>query len=386
MPLTVETVPIAALSEDPENAMRHSGDNLARIRNSLERFGQVEPLVVMEESGRVIGGNGRLAVMREMGVKSVDVVRYAGSEEEARALALALNQSAEGRAWDTVQLAQQLEGLPSELRDAAGWDEKGLAAALNDAAKAVLAEGEEREGEDEVPEPPPDPVTKAGDLWLLGEHRLLCGDCRDQGLRKETLGGAEVGVVFTDPPYNIDYRGVSGRFGKIANDSMTDADFAEFLASALIPCDVMYVCCSWQYSHLFRDAMRAIGFPAKAMIVWDKVNPAQHLDLYFKQHELILYCGPFGGQKTVRGDVWQLKRQRNELHPTMKPVELVELALMDHPSRRVVWDGFCGSGSTVIAAEKCGRSARCMEVDPAYCDVIVARWEQFTGKKAERAK
>jgi DNA modification methylase len=128
--------------------------------------------------------------------------------------------------------------------------------------------------------------------------------------------------------------------------------------------------------------MYELDHPAKAMIVWDKVNPAQHLDLYFKQHEIIFYHGPFGGNKTVRGDVWQLKRQKNTVHPTMKPIELIELALQDHPTRKIVYDAFGGSGSTLIACEKTGRVSRIMELDPKYCDVIVKRWQDFIGKKA----
>ena len=128
--------------------------------------------------------------------------------------------------------------------------------------------------------------------------------------------------------------------------------------------------------------MAELGVAPKSMIVWDKVNPAQNLDLYYKQHEIIFYFGPFGGQSTVRGDVWQLKRQRNTIHPTMKPVELIEMALEDHPNRKVVFDSFGGSGSTLIACERQHRHSRLMELDPAYCDVIVKRWEEFTGNTA----
>jgi DNA modification methylase len=134
---------------------------------------------------------------------------------------------------------------------------------------------------------------------------------------------------------------------------------------------------------LFKEAMEAIGRKPKAMIVWDKVNPAQHLDKYFKQHELIFYYGDFGGHKTLRGDVWTLKRQKNTVHPTMKPVELIELALQDQVDKKIVLDIFGGSGSTMIACEKLGRKACLMELDPKYCDVIVKRWEEFTGGKAK---
>jgi DNA modification methylase len=129
--------------------------------------------------------------------------------------------------------------------------------------------------------------------------------------------------------------------------------------------------------------MTNLGYPPKAMIVWNKVNPAQNLDKYFKQHEIIWYYGEFGGQKTLRGDIWEVKRQRNTVHPTMKPIELIDIAIQDQPTKRVIYDAFGGSGSTLISAEKNGRKARVMELDPKYCDVIVKRWEDFTGKKAE---
>ena len=144
----------------------------------------------------------------------------------------------------------------------------------------------------------------------------------------------------------------------------------------------MYVCCSWHYSHLFREALEKIGRKPKAMIVWNKVNPAQHLDKYFKQHEIIFYCGDYGGHKTLRGDIWTIKRQKNTVHPTMKPVELIEIALEDNKGKKIVFDMFGGSGSTMIACEKQSRNARLMELEPKYCDVIVKRWEEFTGKKA----
>jgi DNA modification methylase len=210
----------------------------------------------------------------------------------------------------------------------------------------------------------------------------MCGDSTSVDAIDTLLAGEKIEMVFTDPPYNIGYQDMTGTHDKIKNDKMDDQSFLDFLRNTIYPCDVMYVCCSWQYAHLFKQAMAELDRPAKAMIVWDKVNPAQNLDLYYKQHEIIFYHGPFGGQKTQRGDVWQIKRQRNTVHPTMKPVELIELALNDHPSLKVVYDAFGGSGSTLIACEKTGKRARLMELEPKYCDVIVKRWEEFTGKKA----
>ena len=146
--------------------------------------------------------------------------------------------------------------------------------------------------------------------------------------------------------------------------------------------DTAYVCCSWQYSHLFKQAMENLGMPPKAMIVWNKVNPAQHLDKYFKQHEIIWYFGKFGGEKTLRGDIWECKRQKNTVHPTMKPIELIAMALNDNKDKKNVYDGFGSSGSTLIACEQLDRNCYMMELDPHYVDVIIARWEQFTGQKA----
>lgn len=191
---------------------------------------------------------------------------------------------------------------------------------------------------------------------------------------------AKADLVFTDPPYNINYQGVSDK-RQIMNDKMSDEEFIKFLEKSIPKTDTVYVCCSWQYAHLFKKAMENIGMPPKAMIVWNKVNPAQHLDKYFKQHEIIWYYGKFGGEKTLRGDIWECKRQRNTVHPTMKPIELIAMALQDNPNKKIVYDGFGGSGSTLIACEQLGRKCYTMELDPKYCDVIIKRWETLTGKQ-----
>ena len=234
--------------------------------------------------------------------------------------------------------------------------------------------------EDEVPQEV-EPVAKMGDIWQLGRHRLMCGDSTSITDVEKLMNGNKADMVFTDPPYNIAYQGVSDK-RTIKNDKMSDDDFVQFLQDIIMKTDTAYVCCSWQYSHLFRQAMENLGMPPKAMIIWNKVNPAQHLDKYFKQHEIIWYFGKFGGEKTLRGDIWECKRQKNTVHPTMKPIELIAMALNDNKDKKNVYDGFGGSGSTLIACEQLDRNCFMMELDPHYVDVIIARWEKFTGQKA----
>lgn len=235
--------------------------------------------------------------------------------------------------------------------------------------------------EDEVPEVEEEPKAKYGDIYQLGNHRLMCGDSTKIEDVEKLMNGVKADMVFTDPPYNINYSGVKDK-RIILNDKMKDNDFITFLEKSIMKCDIAYVCCSWQYEHLFKKAMINIGMPPKAMIIWNKVNPAQHLDKYFKQHEIIFYYGKFGGEKTIRGDIWECKRQKNILHPTMKPIKLVAMALEDNKNSKIIFDGFGGSGSTLIACEQLNRKCYMMELDPHYVDVIIKRWETFTGKEA----
>lgn len=212
-------------------------------------------------------------------------------------------------------------------------------------------------------------------------HRLMCGDSTKEEDVEKLMDGNKADMVFTDPPYNIDYKGLKDN-RKIINDKMSDENFIEFLIKSIPQTSTAYICCSWQNCHLFKEAMNRLKMPPKAMIVWNKVNPAQNLDKYFKQHEIIWYYGKFGGEKTLRGDIWECKRQKNTIHPTMKPIELISFAIKDNPNKKAIYDGFGGSGSTLIACEQLERNCYIMELDPKYVDVIINRWETFTGKKA----
>lgn len=348
---------------------RKNDNAVDAVAESIKQCGYCSPIVI-DEDNVILAGHTRLKALKKLKWKEVECVRKTGlTEEQKKKYRILDNKTNELAEWDFDLLEEEIYGL-----DFDGFDFGFDFNSDEDDAEII---------EDEVPEidEENEPITQCGDIWQLGRHRLMCGDSTDKATVELLMDGKKADMVFTDPPYNIGYRGVSDK-RTIQNDKMTDEDFVDFLEKALMPCETMYVCCSWQYSHLFRQALENIGQKIKAMIVWDKVNPAQHLDKYFKQHEIIWYCGAFGGEKTLRGDVWQCKRQKNTVHPTMKPLELIGMALQDQPKKKTVYDGFGGSGSTLIACEQLDRTCYMMELDPKYCDVIIKRWETFTGKKA----
>jgi len=376
--MQIKEVEVTALIPYAKNSRTHDDAQVAQIAASIKEFGWTNPILVDGDKG-VIAGHGRLLAARKLGHDKVPVIELKHmTEAQKRAYVIADNKLALNAGWDTNFLSLELQELKDQDFDLTllGFDDKELDALLAPETTEGLTD------EDSVPDTPIEPKTKLGDIYILGNHRLMCGDSTSIDAVDKLLDGQRPDMVFTDPPYNIDYQGVKDKREKIKNDKMDDSAFKDFLTQSLYSCETMYVCCSWQYSYLFKEAMETIGRKPKAMIVWDKVNPAQNLDKYYKQHELIYYYGDFGGHKTLRGDVWTLKRQKNTVHPTMKPVELIQLALEDQVGKHIVLDIFGGSGSTLIACEKLGRKARLMELDPKYCDVIVKRWEDFTGKQA----
>ena len=377
--MNITQVAVDKLIPYVNNSRKHSDAQVAQIAASIKEFGWTNPILVDGNQG-IIAGHGRLMAARKLGMKKVPVIELAHlTDTQRKALIIADNKLAMNAEWDTDLLTIELNELLADnfAMEILGFDAKELAALLEPEVVEGLTD------EDAVPDVPEEPKTKLGDIYQLGNHRLMCGDSTSIDAVDKLMDGDRPDMIFTDPPYNIDYQGVSDKRDKIKNDKMEDSAFVDFLIQTLFGCETMYVCCSWHYAHLFREAMEKIGRKPKAMIVWNKVNPAQHLDKYFKQHEIIFYYGDYGGQKTLRGDIWTIKRQKNTVHPTMKPVELIEMALEDNKEKKIVFDMFGGSGSTLIACEKQNRKARLIELEPKYCDVIVKRWEEFTGKTAQ---
>jgi DNA modification methylase len=382
MTLNIQQRAVTDLIPYIANSRTHSDAQIAQIAASIKEFGWTNPILVSGDDS-IIAGHGRLMAARKLGMEEVPVIVLDHlSKSQQRALVIADNQLALNAGWNMDMLKAEIEDLQLDDFDLniLGFDDKFLDGLLEPEPTAGLTD------EDAVPEVPETPKTVLGDVWVLGNHRLMCGDSTSVDAVDKLMDGAKADMVFTDPPYNIDYQGVSDKRDKIKNDKMSDADFLDFLRQSLMGCETMYVCCSWQYASIFKQAMTDIARAPKAMIVWNKVNPAQHLDKYFKQHEIIFYYGDFGGSKTLRGDVWEMKRQKNTVHPTMKPVELIDMAMVDQPDKKIVYDAFGGSGSTLISCEKNHRSARVMELEPKYCDVIIKRWQDFSGKVAIHAE
>jgi DNA modification methylase len=386
------------LKSDHKNARRRTDRSASLIAESLKRFGAARSIVI-DEDGRILAGNGTVEGAKKAGIDKLRIieaegdeliaVRRAGlTEDEKVGLALADNRSSDLSEWDNEMLRQL-----SEEHDLTPWFE-------DDELLAEVLEPEEGLTDaDDVPEPPEDPITKPGDLWILGNHRLLCGDSTDVLAVERLMDGKKADMVFTDPPYGVAYkpkatagegRSVSAARlqgcakDTIANDATLEQAY-EIAQQALAlhhSAQAHFVCCDWKSYAMMQRAVEQAGIKQKACIIWDKGGPYQYMDKYSKGHEFIIYAGPFGGEKTVSTDIWSFNREFRPDHPTPKPVDLICNALAHFPSLTVVVDVFGGSGSTLIACERQHRHARLMELDPAYCDVIVKRWEDFTGNKA----
>ncbi len=394
----IEPWPTAKLIPYARNARQHSDAQVAQIAASIAEFGFTNPILAGSD-GVIVAGHGRLAAAQKLGLITVPVVVLDHlTPTQRRALVLADNRIAENATWDEDLLRVELADLQDagfDL-DITGFDADALAELMAGDEPEVSGQTDE----DAVPEVSDAPVSRAGDIWHMGPHRLLCGDATLAGSYDALLGDERVAMVFTDPPYNVNSANsakdkLRGKDRAILNDNLGDG-FYDFLLAALTPmlarCDgAIYVAMSSSELDALQAAFRAAGGHWSTFIIWAKHTFTLGRADYQRQYEPILYGWPEGAERHWCGDrdqsdVWQIKKpQKNDLHPTMKPVELVERALRNSSRPgAVVLDPFGGSGTTLIAAEKSGRVARVMELDPKYADVIVRRWEDFTGKKAIR--
>lgn len=394
----IERWPTEKLVPYARNARTHSEEQVAQIAASIVEFGFTNPILAGSD-GVIVAGHGRLAAAQKLGLDTVPVVVLDHlTPTQRRALIIADNRIAENAGWDDAMLRIELQSLQEDgfNLDITGFDADALAEIM--AGEETTVDGQT--DDDAVPEVSATPISRPGDVWEMGNHRLVCGDATDPKSYELLMADAQADMVFTDPPYNVDYANsakdkMRGKDRAILNDNLGDG-FYDFLLAALTPTVAncrggIYVAMSSSELDVLQAAFRAAGGKWSTFIIWAKNTFTLGRADYQRQYEPILYGWPEGAQRhwcgdRDQGDVWAIKKpQKNDLHPTMKPVELVERAIRNSSRPgNVVLDPFGGSGTTLIAAEKSGRVARLIELDPKYADVIVRRWEDFTGQTAIR--
>lgn len=373
----IEQVSVSTLIPYARNSRTHSDEQVSQIAGSIREFGFTNP-VLIDADGTIIAGHGRVMAAKKLGLETVPCIRLGHlTPSQVRAYVIADNKLALNAGWDDQMLRSELESLQEDgfNMDLTGFSDKEL---------AELLEPEVVDGEtdpDQTPEVPVEPITKLGDVWILGNHRLMCGDSTSIDAVKRLMNESKVDLVFTDPPYNVAFNGRSGKHEVIANDNLAKEDFDQFIGEVLrtikaVDAPAYYIWCNWKF---YATLQRELEY--KACIVWAK-NVFGMGNNYRHQHEFCLFNGDIDSDIKDESDLWSVKKDTNYIHPTQKPVELSERALSNHRNAKNILDLFGGSGSTLIGCEKMNRRAFVMELDPKYCDVIVKRWEDFTGKKA----
>ncbi|MCC7014841.1 MAG: DNA modification methylase [Planctomycetes bacterium] len=403
--LAIRRVALTSLALDPANARLHPEHNIEAIKSSLARFGQVEPLVVLRATGRIIGGNGRLVAMKALGWTECDIVEVELSATEATALGIALNRTAELAEWDTAALAQLLGALRSENAiEGLGFDRVDIDALINEVALASKVCGE-----DPGPQTPPvTPTTRTGDLWLLGDHRLLCGDSTKSEDVARVMNGAKAALLATDPPYLVDYQGgnhpqsfankaeVKDKHWDDYVDPQTSVDFfGSFLRVALPHCVERVPVYQWHATRrqsLVEVAWKQNGLLVHQTVVWVKARAVLTRSHYMWQHEPCFYGWVEGNMPEpdrrpppAERTVWEIDQvgQQDGIHPTQKPLEIFERPIRFHTREgEIVLEPFSGSGTQIVAAERLHRRCHALEISPAFVDAAVRRWELLSGRAA----
>jgi DNA modification methylase len=397
--MKIQDVAVNKLIPYAKNSRTHNDQQVAQIAASIKEFGFRNPILV--DGVGVIAGHGRLLAAQKLGLDKVPTIDCSDmTASQKKAYIIADNKLALNAGWDTAMLTIEMQELQVEGfdLDLLGFDDKELNALLEPEIVDGLTD------EDEVPELPEEPKSKLGDIYILGDHRLMCGDSTSLDAVEKMMAGDKASLVVTDPPWNVAYgtnlannaQGYKQR--TIMNDNFeTTKEWEDFLsgfmgniiAFTMKGCPIYCVMGASEWPAIDK-ALRDGGFHWSSTIIWAKDTLVLSRKDYHTQYEPIWYGWKDDGpriwtvQDRKQSDVWECKRpKRSELHPTTKPVELIERAVLNSSNAgTIVFEPFGGSGSTLIACEKTGRKARLMELDPKYCDVIVKRWEEFTGKQA----
>jgi len=397
--MKIELAAIDTIKPYPNNPRKLSDIAIEKVAKSIKEFGFRQPIVVDKDKVIVVGHT-RYRASKKLGYKQVPITIAENlTKEQINAYRIADNRTNEEAKWDDELLKTELKELDYKDFDLkmTGFDDKQI----ND---LLFEEKQGLTDDDAVPDTPEEPITKLGDIWQLGKHRLLCGDSTlIDNFNKLCTEKAD--MIFTDPPYGMSYGGGRAEgstpkgalvkaHGMIKNDDLRDDALMNLvknsLSNALIKSkqgSASYICFTWRTYSEFYKAITDSGFKVKNCIVWDKESIGLGQSHYRPQHEFILYCGEQWYGDKSQSDVWYMSRGATSkyVHPTQKPVELICKALNNSSKEEdIIIDCFGGSGSTIIACEKLNRKARIIELDPKYCDVIVKRWEQWTGEKATK--
>jgi site-specific DNA-methyltransferase (adenine-specific) len=379
--MDVKNIPIGEIVPYARNAKKHDKRQIDNVAESIRQYGFVQP-VVIDRDGVIVIGHCRVLAAKKLGMEAVPCVCVDDlTPEQVNALRLVDNKTNESD-WDMDLLSMELPEIDLSAFDF-DW---GLAE--DDSAVIV---------EDEAPEVSDDPPTaKRGDVWQLGRHRLMCGDSTSADDVQTLAGGVQIDLFLTDPPYGVDYTGKTKDALKIENDNRSDNEFISFLSDAFAAADlamkpgaVFYIWHADSKAHVFRMACQMVGWEVRQVLIWVKNSMVMGRQDYQWKHEPCLY-----GWKSGAGHLWASDRKqttvlefdrptKNKEHPTMKPVALFDYQIQNNTKGGdAVLDLFAGSGTTIMACEQNGRNAYCMELDPRYVDVIIKRWETFTGEKA----
>jgi DNA modification methylase len=376
--MQIKLAEISTIKPYENNPRKLSEQAIQKVAMSLKEYGFRQPIVV-DKNMVIVAGHTRYRASKKLGLKQVPISVIDNlSEEQINAYRIADNRTAEESEWDNELLKIEIKELEAKdfKLDLLGFNDEQL----ND----ILFE--EKQGltdEDEVPESPEEPISKLGDIWKLGNHRLMCGDSTIIDQIDKLTEKQKPDMIFTDPPYNVAFNGRSGKFDVIKNDNLEESEFNNFIDTIisnlnLLNINTYYICCNWAFYGILEKKLKP-----KACIVWAK-NVFGLGKGYRHQHEFILFDGFIDASIKNESDLWKISKDTKYKHPTQKPVELSSRAIKNSSKpQNTILDIFGGSGSTLIACEKLNRKARIMELDPKYCDVIIKRWENFTGKKAE---
>ena len=374
----IEIEKLKPANYNPRKDLKPEDEEYQKIKKSILEFGYVDPIIANADM-TVIGGHQRLKVLKDLGYKEIECIVVDLDKNKEKALNIALNKIT--GEWDN----QKLEDLLLELKEADfdlsitgfTFDE------VDNMLKDITGSKEDNFDLDQALEEIDEPITKPGDIWILGKNKLMCGDSTQKEDVEKLINNQNIEMIFTDPPYNMAFNGRSGKFEVIKNDNLEEKEFEKFIDNFLyiiknvVKTKTYYICCNWFFYGLLQLKLKP-----KACIVWAKNNLGLGKG-YRHQHEFILFDGFIKENIKNETDLWFIDKDTEYIHPTQKPVDLSVRAIKNSSYENdIILDLFGGSGSTLIAAEQIQRICYTMELDPKYCDVIVKRWENLTGQKA----